>query len=233
MHPFLLLFGSAAVTYSQALGHTWLAGAVAVVGGLLQVLAKRSRIPILKALPKFAPAGSGVSIALSILFLLAGAVMIGTPIVSTSHLGVAGHIFLPVVGSGLLMLFDTNDLAGVSPVPPSTAVFLAAFCEAARRMAFLVLLALTAFAVSCAHVTPVTDCVEGKVGNQGPVIVAEVENDILQSNWNDLLLALGPQLGWDVLSCVLDELQHNDNPTVAARAKLFQKLHAKQLHGEK
>jgi hypothetical protein len=215
MHPWLLLLGSAGVTYAETLGHTWLAGAVAVAGGLLQALAKRSRIPMLRSLPKFAPAGSGISIALSVLFLLAGAVLIGTPIASTSHLGTAGHVFLPVIGSGLLFMFDTNDLAGVSPVPPSAAAFLVA----------------VTLPFACAHVVPVTNCLEGKVGNQGPAIIAEIENDIQQQNWDDLLLALGPQLGWDVLACALDELESNKNPVVAARAKTFETVHAKQLHG--
>ena len=216
MHPFLLLLGSAAVTYSQMLGHTWLAGAVAVIGGLLQALSKRSKIPMLRALPKFAAPGSGFAIALSVVCLVLGAIMIGTPIVSTSQLGLAGHIFLPVVGSGLLMLFDTADLSGVPGTPPT-----------------VIVLALSVWAASCAHVQPVTNCLEGKAGNQATAILAEVENDLMQQNWDDLLLVLGPQLGWDVLACALDELQNNTNPTVAARAKTFESAHADKLHSEK
>jgi len=214
MHPFLLLLGTAAVTYSQMLGHTLAAGAVAIVGGLLQALAKRAKIPVMRSLPTFAPAGSALSIALSVLFLVAGAVLIGIPIASTTQLGMAARIFFPVLGSGALMMFDTADLAGVTPPPTAVAV-------------------LTAFVLpfACAHVPPVTSCIEAKVGNRGPAIVAEVEADIAQSNWNDLLLALGPQLGWDVLSCVLDELETNSNPVVAARAKTFKMAHAAKLHG--
>lgn len=95
------------------------------------------------------------------------------------------------------------------------------------------LLVCTVLAVgACAHVVPVTDCLEGKVGNQAPAILAEVENDFMQQNWDDLLLALGPQLGWDVLACALDELQNSKNPVVVARAKTFKAVHAKKLHGE-
>jgi len=84
---------------------------------------------------------------------------------------------------------------------------------------------------ACAHVAPVTNCLEGKVGNQGPAILAEIENDIQQKNWDDLLLALGPTLGWDVLACALDELENSKDPVVAARAKTFKAVHAKKLHG--
>jgi hypothetical protein len=84
---------------------------------------------------------------------------------------------------------------------------------------------------ACAHVVPVTNCLEGKVGNQAPAILAQIENDIMQQNWDDLLLALGPQLGWDVLSCALDELEHSNDPVTAVRAKTFKAVHAKKLHG--
>lgn len=215
MHPFLLLLGTAAVTYSQMLGHTLTAGAMAIVGGLLQALAKRAKIPVMRSLPTFAPAGSSLSIALSVLFLLAGAVLIGLPIASTTQFGTAARIFFPVLGSGALMMFDAADLSGVTPPPTAVAI-------------------LTALALpfACAHVPPVTNCIEAKVGNRGPAIVAEVEADIVQSNWDDLLLALGPQLGWDVLSCVLSELQNNSNPIVAARAKTFKTVHAAKLAGK-
>jgi hypothetical protein len=92
---------------------------------------------------------------------------------------------------------------------------------------------LALLSASCAHVQPVTDCLEGKVGNQAPAVLAEIENDLMQQNWNDLLLGLGPQLGWDVLACALDELQNSQNQTVAARAKAFQTGHADELRARK
>jgi len=189
MHPFLLLLGTAAVTYSQMLGHTWIAGVVAVIGGLLQALAKRAKIPMMRSLPTFAPAGSGPAIALSLLFLVAGAVLIAIPIAATTQFGIAARIFFPVLGSGALMMFDSADLVGVT-TPTSAAALLAAL--------------MLPFA--CAHVQPVTNCVEGQLGNQGPVIIAEVEADLAARNLEDLALVAG-RIGWVTLGCILDDLE--------------------------
>jgi len=116
MHPFLLLLGAAALSYSQTLGHTVLAGLVAGAGALLSALAKRAKIPMLRSLPKFAPAGSALAITLSVLFLTLGCAAVG---VSTEYFtNTALKIFVPVLGFGLLTFFDSSDLVGVVPAPP-------------------------------------------------------------------------------------------------------------------
>ncbi len=95
----------------------------------------------------------------------------------------------------------------------------------------LTFVAVLSLSLSCAHVAPVTSCLESKVGDQAPAIIIEVKSDIQQKNWDDLLLGLGPKLGWDVLACALDELESNQNATVSDRAKSFKRLHAEKLHG--
>lgn len=210
MHPFLLLLGGAVLAYSETLGHTLLAGIVAVAGSILSVLAKRDKVPLLKSLPKFAPIGSSLSIVLSVLFLLAGAIAVGLPIALVTN--TALRIFLPVLGWGLLAMFNTEDLTGIAPAPVAS------------------LLLLTGM-LSCAHVAPVASCVETKLGPRGPVIVEQVESDLAQQDWADQLARLGPELGWDVLSCVLDNIEHtNADPVKVNRVKQFKTKNAAKLH---
>lgn len=93
---------------------------------------------------------------------------------------------------------------------------------------FLLLAALATF--SCAHVVPVASCVETKLGPRGQAVINEVTLDLAQSNWSDLLLNLGPQLGWDVLSCVLDDIEHtNTDPVKVERVKVFKTKNAAKL----
>ncbi len=215
MHPFMLLLGGAFVSYSQTLGHTLLAGVLAGVGSLLSVLAKRTKIPMLRALPKFAPAGSGLAISMSVVFLTLGVVAIG---LSTEYfMNMALKIFVPVLGFGLLTFFDSNDLIGVAPMPPSVATLL---CT----------LSLAGGAFGCAHVQPVTACVQEKLGPRASDILRQVAADLAAQNWNALLLQLGPEIGWDVLSCALDEIQFSDtDPVKVERAKQFKTMHAAKL----
>lgn len=216
MHPFLLLLGAATISYSQTLGHTILAGSLAAVGTLLSALAKRTKIPMLQALPKFAPAGSGLAISMSLLFLLLGVTSIA---VSTEYFtNAALKIFAPVLGFGLLTFFDSNDLSGITPVPPSVSVF--AFSA----------LALSG-AINCAHVKPVVSCLEQKLGPRANDILQQVISDLAQQNWEALLLQLGPDVGWDVLSCALDEVQSTStDPVKVDRAKQFKLKNAAKLH---
>ncbi len=216
MHPFLLLLGASAISYSQTLGHTIVAGVIAAAGTLLSALAKRTKIPMLRALPKFAPAGSGLAISISLLFLLLGVVSIG---VSTEYFtNTALKIFVPVLGFGLLTFFDSNDLAGLAP-PPSVSVFALSFLAAGSTF-------------NCAHVQPVVSCLEQKVGPRAQDILQQVISDLEQQNWSALLMQLGPDLGWDVLACALDEIEHsNTDPVKVDRVKAFKAKNAAKLHG--
>ncbi len=217
MHPFLLLLGAATISYSQTLGHTILAGVLAAAGSLLGVLAKRTKIPMLRALPKFAPAGSGLAISMSLVFLLLGVCAIG---LSTEYFTSAAlKIFVPVLGFGLLTFFDPNDLAGITPTPPSVSVF---------ALSFLAL----GGAVNCAHVKPVVSCLEQKLGPRAPDILQQVVSDLAQQNWYALLMQLGPDIGWDVLSCALDEVEgSNTDPVKVERVKTFKMKNAAKLRG--
>lgn len=219
MHPFLVVVGGALIAYSQALGHTLAAGICAVVGGLLTSLSKRAQIPVLRALPQFAPAGSAAAFVISVVVFVVGSTAIGLP-TEYDIKNDALRIFLPVLGWFMLAGFSTEDLSKDKNASPPTAAMA------------LLLIGLATPSMDCAHVTPVASCVEEKLGPRGPAVMAEVVNDLDQQNWSELLLDLGPTLGWSVLTCVLDDVEHtNPDPVKVQRVKLFKKQQAAKLHG--
>lgn len=217
MHSVLLLLGGALIAYSGTLGKSVLAAILTVAGAGLTAISKRDRIPLLKQLPSFAPIGSPLALAISVACLFAGVIALGIPAaVDPSYTAV--RIFCPVVGFALLAMFHTEDLIGIAPVPPAAVVM------------FALSGVLGLAGPSCAHVKPVGSCLEEKLGPRASGVLAEVAQDLAQQNWNDLLLSLGPEIGWDALSCALDEVMKSESdPVKVDRAKTFKAKNAAKL----
>ncbi len=218
MHAVLLLLGGALIAYAGTLGKSLLAGILMVTGAGLTAISKRDRVPLLKQLPSFAPAGTTLAMGLSVICLFAGVIALGLPSMFNEP-AAAIRIFSPVLGWSLLMLFHTEDLIGIAPVPPTAMVLLAG--------SFLLSVG------GCAHVKPVGSCLEEKLGPRAPGVLAEVIRDLAAQNWNDLLLSLGPDVGWDALSCALDEvMKSSTDPVKADRARMFKAKNAAKLAGK-